>query len=181
MADSRDTAEGPTSKALACATAIRAGGALYILAEATGLEEAYYGADAGIQAGMIALTRQREVKHDIICSAIDDCSSLSTRYPETTAAAAFFGAGILVIRMVLVLIGEDRSDVSLQRINDKAREAARLWPTAIDAGAQSSLVEFEAACQNTAVEVLGHGGARALREEAGKHALVYRRAAQALR
>ncbi|WP_329456737.1 hypothetical protein [Streptomyces sp. NBC_01497] len=86
MADSREMAEGPTSKALACASAIRVGGALYILAEVAGLEDAYYGADAGIQAGMIALTRERELKHDVIRSAIDDCSSLSTRYPDRAPA-----------------------------------------------------------------------------------------------
>jgi hypothetical protein len=181
MPDSRGTVERFASKALACATAIRVGGALYILAEAAGLEDAYYGVDAGIQAGMIALARGRELNHEVVSTAIDDCSLLSTRYPETADAAAFFGVGILVIRMVLELIGEDRSDGSLRRINEKAQETAGHWPTAVDAGGRSSLVEFEADCQNAAVDVLGCGGARALREEAGKQALVYRRAAQTLR
>ncbi|WP_037625581.1 hypothetical protein [Streptomyces aureus] len=181
MPDSQETAESHESKALACATAIRVGGALYILAEAAGLEDAYYGADAGIQAGIIAITRQRELNHDVVHAAIGDCASLSAEYPGTANAAAFFGAGIRVIRMVLEMISEDHSDGSLQRINHKAREAAGYWPTAIVAGGRASLAEFEADCQNAAVGVFGSDGARALRDEAGKHALVYRRAAQALR
>lgn len=181
MPDSQETAESHESKALACATAIRVGGALYILAEAAGLADAYYGADAGIQAGIIAITRQRELNYDVVHAAIDDCSSLSAEYPETADAAAFFGAGILMIRMVLEMLGKDHSDGSLQRINRKAQEAAGYWPNAIDTASPASLAEFEADCQNAAVDVFGDGGARALRDEAGKYALVYRRAAQALR
>ncbi|WP_328469518.1 hypothetical protein [Streptomyces sp. NBC_00448] len=181
MPDSQETTEGSASKSLACATAIRVGGALYILAEAAGVEDAYYGVDAGIQAGMIALTRRRELDYDVVRTAIHDCSSLSAQYPETADAAAFFGAGMSMIEMVLELIGENCSEGSLQRIGEKALEAAGNWPIAIDAEGWGSLVEFEADCQNAAVDVLNYGGTRALREEAGKHALVYRRAAQALR
>ncbi|WP_188282402.1 hypothetical protein [Streptomyces sp. CBMA29] len=181
MSDSQSQFHYSAEKALACATAVRVGGALYILSEASGLDEDYYGVDAGIQSGMVAASGRRELNQGIVRGAIEDCNSLSSRYLQSMDASAFFVAGVEMTRMVLEFISEVHPGESLQRIKGKALEAAGGWPSVIDGQAQSSLLEFEIACQGRAEDVLAAEGVRALREAAGADALGYRRAAQALR
>lgn len=77
------------SGALCCATSLRIGGALYILAEAAGLEDAYYRADAGIRANMRAYSG-RGLNSSIPEDGLAACRDLSAAFPLENPDSDFF-------------------------------------------------------------------------------------------
>lgn len=166
--------------ALTCSTALRLGGALYILVERAGLADPYYLADAGLRAGLRAAAgrtlNQKRLQH-----AWSGLDAVQKSYPAKPAAA-FTQAGFAVIARALQVVGQSNQQHGLPEIHSLAVDAAVLWPGPVDSSMDPGrrLVAYEEACQTDAHRALVDGGLTKLRQVMGAQELAYRRLAEAL-
>ncbi|MEV4950301.1 hypothetical protein [Streptomyces sp. NPDC053755] len=170
--------EGLTAEAvgaLCCATSLRVGGALYILAEAAGFEDVYYRVDAGLRASMRSY-EGRELNSAALEEALTAHRELSETFPSGRPESEFFRAGLDVIEVGLNVVSSGVSPDLVAEIFQKATDATSLWQSAAGAG----LEEFELACQEKSVTAARAQGVTAVRKVAGEGALHYRRVAQSV-
>lgn len=164
---------GEARGALCCATSLRIGGALYILAEAAGLESVYYRVDAGLRAGMRSY-EGRSLNTAVLDDAVSAHRELTAGFPLGRPESEFFVAGLGVIELGLGSVSSDSGPDVVGEAFRKAVEAVSLWQVP----SSGELQEFERACQEESVAAVLEQGASAVRKAAGQGALRYRKAAQ---
>ncbi|MFZ3494699.1 hypothetical protein ACODT5_16000 [Streptomyces sp. 5.8] len=161
--------------ALCCATSLRIGGALYILAEAAGFENVYYRVDAGLRARMRS-HEGRELNSAALGDALMAYRELSATFPSGRPETEFFRAGLDVVEAGLNETPSGTIPDFVAEVFQKAADAASLWQAAADTG----IGEFELACQEKSVAAVRAQGVTAVRKVAGEGALRYRRVAQSV-
>ncbi|MEV0036411.1 hypothetical protein [Streptomyces sp. NPDC050804] len=170
--------EGLTAEAtgaLCCATSLRIGGALYILAEAAGFEDSYYRVDAGLRAGMRSY-EGRELNSAALEEGLVAHQELSATFPSGRSESEFFRAGLDVVGLGLEAISREASPDLVAEVFQKAMDAASLLQALAGPGPE----EFELACQEKSVTAARVQGIAGVRKVAGEGALQYRRVAQSV-
>ncbi|MFE6978424.1 hypothetical protein [Streptomyces sp. NPDC057682] len=164
-----------SSRALSCVTALRLGGAVYILAEAAGQEDLYHQADAGVRAGLRSCEGRRP-NGDVLRIAKKACRRLSTEFSGAEDTRPFALGGFTLMEEVLASIEDGDSRVAEPHIAvfDKALEVAALWPGPVDVDGCAGLREFEQRCQRESVDRLNAEGIPGLRSALGPRQLTYR-------
>ncbi|QMU73096.1 hypothetical protein [Streptacidiphilus sp. P02-A3a] len=175
-----DDLDSTSALALACSTALRLGGALYVLAERAGLAEPYYLADAGLRAGLRAAAG-RTLNQGLLQQARSGLSVVRGSY-SMGHAIAFTQAGFAVIGRVLQALEQPDEQYGLPEVLALAGDAAVLWPDMVDPEIDpgGSLVTYERASQIDARRALEAGGVSELRQVLGAQELTYRRLAKSL-
>lgn len=171
--------DGSLGMALSCAAALRVGGAVFILAEAAGLGDLYYVADAGLRAGERA-AGGRALNAQVVQAARKAQVRLLSR-SASMLVPEFAGAALLVLGLTLDALAEGAAGSSLAGVLASALDAAAQWPGHVDLEEAGSLSVFERFCQEEASAQLSASGAAGLKSVTGTRELQYRRLAQAFR
>ena len=148
---------------LCCATAIRIGGALGVLADGVMLGDYYRRVDRGLRCMLLAY-HGVEANPDAIAEAFAASWHLGTVFPSASQVARFFGAGLCVADFAIKASKAEDKVEPLRAALQRALEAARLWPRPIREEISLDLVEFESSCQANALMDLRSGGVPALSE-----------------
>ncbi|MFF1478256.1 hypothetical protein ACFVYD_11905 [Streptomyces sp. NPDC058301] len=167
-----------TGEALCCATAVRLGGALGVLAARAGLLDRYDQVMAGVE-DVIAALDGHELDAATLGKAFGVNWTLGTRYPAELPGGDFFRTGMRIADVVLVATRPGQQAAPAQGL-EYAAEAAAAWPTEVRAELEAGLADFELACQQEAEERLREGGPNALWELAAAQADQYRKVAELL-
>ncbi|WP_405948855.1 hypothetical protein OG588_22385 [Streptomyces prunicolor] len=171
-----------SSKALCCATALRLGGGLYILADAAEKGDLYYQVDAGVRAGLRACEGRR-LNADVMRIAIKASRRLESEYTDQSQAIQFAQSGFRLLADVLEVIAADEAEVSDAHIEifTKALSTTESWPASVDLSGFSHLPDFERFCQQESIDSLRTGGVAEVRDSLGRRELDYRGIARRFR
>lgn len=165
--------------ALCCATAIRIGGALGVLADGVRLGDYYHRVDRGLRC-MLLSYQGGELKPDVVAEAFAASWHLGTVFPSANQVARFFGAGLGVADFAIMASKAEDKGEPLRAALQRALEAARLWPGPINDKFSLNLAQFESSCQSKALTRLRSGGIAALSECAEFESQRYREIAEGL-
>lgn len=165
---------------LCCATAIRIGGALGVLADGVKLGDYYSRVDRGLRS-MLLSYQGGDLNSDAVADAFAASWHLGTVFPRESQVARFFGAGLGVADFaIMASTAEDRIE-PLRAALGRALEAARLWPRSINEEMPFDLVGFESSCQANALMNLRSGGVPFLVECVEGQSRRYREIAEGFR
>lgn len=156
---------------LCCATALRLGGGLYILAADADLEQLYYTMDGGVRSKVreyLGGARQESMLHDAL-RAFREVSS--TKFPNGSGDS-FFDAGIQVFGMTL----EGVLNAPTPDLVDQVFHQALVSASLLEKVASQGLELFERNCQEESISAVSESYEQVIKS-AGSSALQYRKVA----
>lgn len=159
---------------LCCATALRLGGGLYILAADAGFEQLYYVMDGGIRSRVreyLGGPRQEVMVHD----ALGAFREISKRKFPSGSGEAFFNAGIQVFGMSLEGVLNAPTPDLVDQVFHQALASASL----LQKVAGQELELYERDCQDESVSAVSENYNQVIKS-AGSSALRYRKVATSI-